>query len=58
MVECESRMTYELGERFPSGVDFCCATPSPTTTGVLADAAAEVAELRSMGVCVEGARAG
>lgn len=54
----EGQKTYELGERFPSGVDFCCATASPTTTGVLADAAVEVAELRSMGAWVEGASVG
>lgn len=52
------RTTYGLGEGFPSGVDFCCATPSPATTGVLADAAVEVAELRSMGAWVVGASVG
>lgn len=57
-MNCRGRMTYELGDLFPSGVNFGCATPSPTRTGVLADAAVEVAELRSMGVCVEGAIAG
>ena len=50
--------TDELGERFPSGVNFCCATPSPITIGVLAFAAIEVAELRSLGGWVDGARAG
>lgn len=58
MVEGDIVMTYELGERFPSGLDFCCATLSPTTTGVLVDAAVEVAETRSMDVCVEGASVG
>lgn len=55
----DGRMTYELGERFPSRVDLDCAAPSPTTTGVLlADAGVELAGLRSTGVCVEGASVG
>lgn len=58
MVDGYGRVTYELGERFPSGVDFGCAGPSPTRTGVLADAAVEVAELRSTDMCVEGASVG
>lgn len=36
--------TYELGERFPSGLIFCCATPSLMTTGSLADVALVVAD--------------
>lgn len=44
--------TYELGERFPSGLIFCCATASLMRTGSLADAALVVADaevLRSIG---------
>ena len=58
MVNSGRAITYELGDRFPSAVDLCCATASPTMTGVLANAAVEVAELRSMGVWVEGAIVG
>ena len=54
--------TYELGERFPSGVSFCFAAFSPSTTGALGDVVREVAEadLRSAwtSVCVEGASVG
>ena len=41
---------YELGERFPSGVIFCFAVPSPSTTGALGDVVLDVAEadLRSV----------
>lgn len=49
--------TYELGERFPSGLIFCCATPSPMTTGSLADVALAVADagvLRSIGRLWDG----
>ncbi len=60
MIDNGEERTYELGERFPSEVDLCCATPPPMTTGVLplADTAIAVAELRSMGVWVEGASVG
>ena len=57
------RSTYEFGERFPSGVTFCCACPSLRRTGALLAVVLDVAEaeLRSAwtGVlCVEGARVG
>ena len=56
------KTTYELGERFPSGVAFCFAAASLSTTGALGDVVREVADvdLRSAeaGVCVEGARVG
>lgn len=60
MIDDGEKRTYEFGERFPSEVDLCCATPSPITTGVLplADTAVAVAELRSMDVWVEGASVG
>lgn len=60
MIDNGVKTTYELGERFPSGVDLCCAVPSPITTGVLplADTAVDVAELRSVEVWVEGASVG
>ena len=58
--ECE--VTYELGERFPSGVTFCFAAPSLSTTGALGEVVRDVAEadLRSIcaGICVEGASVG
>ena len=55
--------TYELGDRFPSGVTFWCAGPSLRTTGALFAAVLGVAEavLRSAwtGVLwVEGAMVG
>lgn len=54
--------TYELGERFPSGVTFCCAGPSLRTTGVLPGAVLGVAEaeVRSAlaGVLFDGATVG
>ena len=56
------KTTYELGERFPSGVFFCFAAASLSTTGALGDVVREVADadLRSVeaGVCVEGASVG
>ena len=61
-VESNRKTTYELGERFPSGVAFCFAAASLSTTGALGDVVREVADadLRSAeaGVCVEGARVG
>lgn len=56
------RITYEFGERFPSGVSFCCAGPSLRRTGplpaVLGVAEAEIRS-RCTGVpCVEGAIVG
>lgn len=51
----------ELGERFPSGVAFCFAATSLSTTGALGDVVREAADadLRSAeAVCVEGARIG
>ena len=36
--------THELGERFPSGVIFCCAGPSPNTVGVVPEPVLGVAE--------------
>ncbi len=60
--EIESQTTYELGERFPSGVIFCFAVPSLSTTGALGDVIREVAEADLLsawpGVCVEGASVG
>ena len=51
-----------MGERFPSGVAFCFAAASLSTTGALGDVVREVADadLRSAeaGVCVVGARVG
>ena len=40
----KNETTYELGERFPSGVSFCFAAFSPSTTGALGDVVREVAE--------------
>lgn len=42
-------VTYEFGERLPSGVTFGCTAPSSRTTGALDDVAWGVAdvELRS-----------
>ena len=58
----EKDRTYEFGERFPSGVAFCFAATSLSTTGALGDVVRDVADadLRSVGagVCVEGARVG
>ena len=58
----KNETTYELGDRFPSGVSFCFAAFSPSTTGALGDVVREVAEadLRSAwtSVCVEGASVG
>lgn len=56
-------ITHELGERFPSGVTFCCAGPSPRTTGALLAAVLGVAEAEfrsawSGVLCVEGAIVG
>ena len=56
------KTTYELGERFPSGVAFCFGAASLSTTGALGDVVREVADadFRSAdaGVCVEGTRVG
>ena len=55
-------MTYEFGERFPSGVSFCCAGPSLRSTGalpaVLGVAEAEVRSGCTGVLCVEGAIVG
>ena len=40
----KNETTYELGDRFPSGVCFCFAAFSPSTTGALGDVVREVAE--------------
>lgn len=37
-------LTYEFGDRFPSEVDFCCATLSPRRLGGLVEAECGVAE--------------
>lgn len=62
LVKQTRKTTYELGERFPSGVTFCFAATSLNTTGALGDVVREVADadLRSAeaGVCVAGARVG
>ena len=62
LVKQTRKTTYELGERFPSGVAFCLAAASLRTTGALGDVVREVADadLRSAeaGVCVVGARVG
>ena len=54
--------THELGERFPSGVTFCFAALSLSTTGALGDVVWGVAnaEFRSActGICVEGVSVG
>ena len=54
--------TYELGERFPSGVTFCFAAPSLIITGALGDVVRGVADAElcsaCAGVCVEGASVG
>ena len=55
-------MTYALGERFPSGVNFFFATPSLTTIGALGELVRCATEdpFRSDCdvVCVVGARVG
>lgn len=60
--EEEGKTTYELGERFPSGVTFCFAAPSLSTSGALGDVVREVAEADLLsawaGVWVEGASVG
>lgn len=50
----------ELGERFPSGVTFCWAGPSLSTTGTLPEAVLVVAEVRSAwaGALFDGAIVG
>ena len=62
LVKQTRKTTYELGERFPSGVAFCFAAASLSTTGALGDVVREAADadLRSAeaGVCVVGARVG
>ena len=39
-----NELAYELGERFPSGLIFCCTGPSPNTVGVLPEPTLGVAE--------------
>lgn len=62
LVERKRKTTYELGERFPSGVALCFAATSLRITGALGDVVRDVADadLRSAeaGVCVEGASVG
>ena len=61
-LEQMKKTTYEMGERFPSGVAFCLAAASLSTTGALGDVVRELADadLRSVeaGVWVEAARVG
>lgn len=61
VVEKTRKTTYEFGERFPSGVYFCFAAASLSTTGALGDVVREVADAdlcsAEAGVCV-GARVG
>ena len=62
LVKQTRKTTYELGERFPSGIAFCFAAASLSTTGALGDVVREAADadLRSAeaGVWGVGARVG
>ena len=47
--------THELGERFPSGVTFCFAAASLSTTGALGEVVRDVADADLRSVCAGGA---
>ena len=46
--------THEFGERLPSGVIFCLAALSLSTTGALGEVVREVADADLLSVCAGG----